>query len=224
MKVAPSSSAWPSVLSPEARARWNETLTQSFTFHQTSSHPISSRRPSPPPLLSLTFLPSLVRESFQRHPFHSLSLTPPSLAPRPRPAHLNRSKPVITARGIPADQSAFRLHSKCICPDARLEASTQSLLLLAKEVAQRTKKSLKVKDRSLVSGRYDHWISVRRVLFQQNLGSHTLRQPTKICSRVSNFTQHPQGLLERRNSPGIPEVFDWLLRSSSQRHPALVTT
>jgi hypothetical protein len=109
--------------------------------------------------------------------------------PRPHHPHsrhtLNQhcsycSKPVITARVIPADQSAFRLHEE---QDLLPTVGYSIPLHLSKEVAQRTRKS--IKDYSLVSEAYDHWAIVRRVRLRRDLSSHT-RRTCGNCSLVLN--------------------------------------
>jgi hypothetical protein len=143
--------------------------------------------------LSLTFLPSLVRESFQQYPFHSL--TPPSLAPLPRPAHLDCSKPVTEARSVPTGQSAFRLHERQH-PDTRSQGIHPLNIFPTREGARSADgKELEKRGQQLVIRTVR---SLRRVHFQRDLSSHTPRQPTKICSRIFNSTQHPQDLVERQ--------------------------
>ena len=73
VKVAPSSHERRGVLCQQARARWNEALTQSFTSHPTSSpsHLIATGQPA---AIAVTHLPpGLVRESLRQHISPSLS-------------------------------------------------------------------------------------------------------------------------------------------------------
>ena len=93
----------------------------------------------------------------------------------------NRSKPVNTARVIPADQSAFRLHEQQdLLPTVGYLISSH----LSKEAAQRARKS--IEGSGLVSEVYEYWVIVRRVRLRRDLSSHIRRQPTETAHRYSS--------------------------------------
>lgn len=110
MKVAPSSSDSGAAFF-DGRQEYVGTKDSLSPSRSIKLHPIPSHH-----------LHSVCRHCCHSHPFRAwcenpfnriFSLpSPPSIAPHRRPAHPNRSEPVIKTRGVPADQSASRLHEQ----------------------------------------------------------------------------------------------------------------